>query len=117
MENYCIVIAKKITPDRFIEFVKSQGGYWNAHETLRQGVLKRGRARIYVSLDDEISSAGYEGFELEIIERKLGAPPEVFIDVEIGRGEGSKELADEFVRKVLALWGGYFDDNYSDIEV
>jgi len=114
MENLCVVTIEPVSTAELRQFVESHGGQWNLEETLDQGVIERGSARIFVSATGQVDLA-YEEDELAKLEQLLGAPPKTIIDIEIGHGVGSGELAEGFVREVVAHWGGYFDDNVSEI--
>jgi len=115
MENLCVVTKEPVNSAKLRQFVESHGGHWNLEEAaLDQGVIERGRARIFVSATGQVDLS-YGDDDLAKLEELLGAPPNTVIDIEIGHAEGSRELAEGFVRDVMAQWGGYFDDNISAI--
>lgn len=114
MENLCIVTTEEVSSAQLRKFVELHGGHWNLEQALDQGVIERGKARVFVSATGQVDLS-YEKDEVAKLEELLGAQPKTVIDIEIGHAEGSRQLAEGFVRDVLAKWGGYYDDNTSEI--
>ena len=95
--------------------VESLGGYWNAEETLDQGVVERGDAVIYVSSSQDLDP-DYDAEDITMLTQLLGQAPRAVVDIHLGHASGSVWLAEEVARKVIERWGGFLDDNSQDLE-
>lgn len=89
------------------KFVEARGGYWVEGKPFCQGVLERGRATVYLSRHDAMREE-FDGQFVEL-ERSLGPKPASWIDIEIGHGPGSEELAQDLVHGLEATWNGLVD--------
>lgn len=110
MNSICVIASKRIDHDQIREFVESCGGHWNSEPDLDQGVIEKGKARVFISLTYRLDLS-YEPDEISRIEEYLCGRAEAVIEIQIGHGEGSKELGVEVARQVIGQWGGYLDDN------
>lgn len=110
MENIGVVTPSVVDPLELRQLVEELGGYWNEEPTLDQGVIERRNARIYVSLAANFLSE-YDPEDLASVRNALGVEPQSAVDIHIGHGTGSTDLAEDFARMVIDRWGGVIDWN------
>jgi hypothetical protein len=115
MRNIVVVTPTEVTQPMVRTMVESLGGYWNAEETLDQGVIERGDAVIYVSSSQDLNP-DYDAEDITILTQLLGQAPRAVVDIHLGHSSGSAWLAEEVARKVIERWGGFLDDNTQDLE-
>jgi hypothetical protein len=115
MKNIVVVTPKKVTQKGVQALVESLGGYWNADDTLDQGVVERGKAVIYVSRSQDLDP-DYDTNDIAILTQLLGQMPQAVIDIHLGHAPGSEALAEEVAHEVIERWGGFLDDNTQDLE-
>lgn len=115
MKNIVVVTPKKVTQTMVHTLVESLGGYWNADDTLDQGVVERGKAVIYVSSSQDLDP-DYDTNDIAILTQLLGQMPQAVIDIHLGHAPGSEALAEEVAHEVIKRWGGFLDDNTQDLE-
>ena len=115
MRNIVVVTPTEVTQSMVRTMVESLGGYWNAEETLDQGVVERGDAVIYVSSSQDLDP-DYDAEDITMLTQLLGQAPRAVVDIHLGHASGSVWLAEEVARKVIERWGGFLDDNSQDLE-
>jgi hypothetical protein len=114
MRNIVVVTPTCVTQTMIQALVESLGGYWNAEETLDQGVVERGDAVVYIASGQDLYS-DYEPHEIAVLTQLLGETPRAMVDIHIGHAEGSVELAEDVARAVIKRWGGFLDDNIQEL--
>lgn len=115
MRNIVVVTPTAVTQPMVRTMVESLGGYWNAEETLDQGVVERGDAVIYISSSPDLGP-DYDAEDITILTQLLGQAPRAVVDIHLGHASGSAWLAEEVAREVITRWGGFLDDNTQDLE-
>ena len=108
MKNQVIVTPSEVTTKMLMELVTSQCGYWNTESTLNQGVIQRGKARVFITCLANVGEE-YAADELVVIRQRLGREPRTFIDLHIGHAPGSDALAAEVTTVIMERWGGIVD--------
>ena len=104
MRNIVVVTPKEVTQTMVQALVKSLGGYWNADETLDQGVVERGEAVIYISSSQDLEP-DYDADDITILTQLLGQVPRAVVDIHLGHASGSASLAEEVAHEVIERWG------------
>jgi hypothetical protein len=115
MRNIVVVTPTEVTQSMVRTMVESLGGYWNAEETLDQGVVERDDAVVYVSSSQDLDP-DYDAEDIMILTQLLGQAPRAVVDIHLGHASGSAWLAEEVAREVIERWGGFLDDNTQDLE-
>ena len=115
MRNIVVVTPTEVTQTMVRAMVESLGGYWNADETLAQGVVERDDAVIYVSSSQDLDP-GYDADDITILTQLLGKVPRAVVDIHLGHALGSALLAASVAREVIERWDGFLDDNTQDLE-
>ena len=115
MKNIVVVTPTEVTQPMVRTLIESLGGYWNADETLDQGVVERGGAAIYVSSSQELGP-DYDADDITILTQILGQVPRAVVDIHLGHASGSESLAEDVAREVIERWGGFLDDNTQNLE-
>lgn len=108
MDNIYVVTPSAVHPLELRKLVEELGGYWNEEPSLDQGVLEKRKAWVFISLAPNFRSE-YDPEDLAAVRSALGGEPESAIDIHIGHGTGSRDLAEEFARTLIDHWGGVID--------
>lgn len=110
MRNMLVVTPTCVTQTMVQALVEALGGYWNAENTLNQGVIERQGAAVYVSSSADLEP-DYDPHEVARLTQLLGEKPQTVVDIHIGHAGGSEALATDVARVIIERWGGLLDDN------
>ncbi len=110
MRNILYVTDKVFTEIEFARLVEEFGGLWNTEIDPKQAVISDDPAAIYIMMDANIA-AEYEPAELDELIQKLGGQPKSGVDIHIGHGAGSEELANKIANTLIERWGGIIDES------
>jgi hypothetical protein len=111
MESYGIVSTAQIGKNELRPMVIEKGGHWEAD--WNYGVLEIGNARIYVDLDKLSNS--YSEEELLVLQEILGSEPVSSVGVAYSSNDESERMAKQFCEELIERFGGYFEDNFTDL--
>ena len=108
MESIQFVTPLAVSQTELQEFIESLGGHWNSDIGLEQGSIEEGDAVIYLSLVPDLSEE-YDLEEISSLATRLGAEPQVAIDIHIGHGAGSPALAARIAQMLAQKWNGFLE--------
>jgi hypothetical protein len=111
METYLVVSKARIDENVLRPIVIKNGGHWP--EDWNNGVLHEGAASIYINVEELTWS--YSDEELEVLEKILGGKPVSSVGVAYSWNDESEQLAKQFCNELIKIFGGYFEDNFTDL--
>lgn len=107
MDNMIVVTKSQPSVEQVRDLAVDFGFAW--FEDTGSGMLEKDNARIYVTYIKDVLSEYSDG-ELElIVPHILGRKPSVAVDIHY-RGV-LQGVADDVAAKMVAVWGGFVDDN------
>lgn len=109
-----VVFKERLSEAEIVQLVNQCGGYWSdkPDEPPQSGAICRGGAAIYIYYIGEGDWSDFSARDLDTYTQLLGQRPNSAVIVNVGHGEGSFDLANEFVRLALGKWDGILDDDH-----
>lgn len=111
MRHWAVWTRQTISESDLKIFVEDHGGEWQDEPSLRQGVIGKGQASIFLSVVDPRAEEFVD--QLSRIKTLLGATPLGGVDIHISHVEGSTDLAEIMARAVCRKWNGLVDSHLS----
>ena len=108
MKNLLLVTTKPVGEAGLIALIERRGGVWNADVGVHQGVIEAGDAVVYVGLANLVDE--YSPAELAALHARLGSEPHAIVDIHIGHGAGSEQLAMRIAEDIIGEWGGMMEE-------